>query len=242
VLAADSRITFSGGGNGHVDDQCKLFALGRSTIFAGSGFAGYDFAPGQKRASVDAYKEALRLSQSLTSPLPDRAKTMAERWAERIKTALDDGLAKHPREIISSLHGSSTLLASAVFAGVTEHGLSVQYVAINCECADRARQVSIHIREMKPFSDGLPAGTIGTSEAMGLYSELMEGATSRAHAERASWIAIDDGSDRDAQVTIRTGEFVLRNSKDRTIGGPINAIELSSDGEVRWAKREKNCQ
>jgi hypothetical protein len=77
---------------------------------------------------------------------------------------------------------------------------------------------------------------------MGLFSEVADGTSPRGLAERDAWIAAETNPDRDAYVTIRTGEFILRNSQDHTVAGPINALELTADGRVRWVKREKNCQ
>ena len=88
----------------------------------------------------------------------------------------------------------------------------------------------------------MPAASVGTAEAMGLFSEVADGSTPRGLAERNAWAVAETNPDRDAYITIRTGEFILRNSKDHTVAGPINALELTAQGKVRWVKREKNCQ
>lgn len=137
---------------------------------------------------------------------------------------------------------ASNQLAGAIFAGHSQKGLSVYYVAIRCECNAENKYSSIQTSELHPVNDGVPAATIGTAETMDLFSEVAEMTTPRGIAERDTWLAAEGKPDRDVYVTVRTGEFILRNSKDSTIAGPINAIELSADGSVRWVKREKMCQ
>ena len=172
----------------------------------------------------------------------DRARSSAEIWARRVKTALDIGLRLHPKAVMSLLHGRSAQLAGAIFAGHSKKGLSVYYVAIRCECGSGNKHASIQTSELHPVSDGVPAASIGTAETMDLFTEVAEMNTPRGIAEREAWNAADGKPDRDVYVTVRTGEFILRNSKDSTIAGPINAIELTAEGGVRWVKREKNCQ
>lgn len=241
VLAADSRVTFSGAAKYHQDNQCKVSDLGHETIFAASGFTRYNFAPDQKMPTFDVYQEAARLSQAIKSEVPDRARAVAEAWARRVKVALDIGLVRHPKEVMSLLHGQSMQLAGAVFAGRNQAGLAVYYVAIRCECKTSQKYSSIHVSQIHPVNDGMPAASIGTAEAMELFSEVADGSSPRGLAERDSWTGAQTEPDRDAYVTVRTGEFILRNSKEGTAAGPINALELTADGQVRWVKREKNC-
>ena len=242
VLAADSRRTFSGGRHGHEDVQCKVSDLGQSIIFAGSGVSGFDFGPGQLTTSFDTYKTALHTSQSLRSGTTDRAKATAEGWARQVKAALDEQLSRHPQEIMSSLHGSSHLLASGVFAGMLSNGLTVYFAAINCECSGSRKYSSIQITQLHPTQYGLPAAVLGTAEAQVLFDEVMAGDSARSQAERVSWPTDAGGTDYAGAVTIRSAEFILRNAKDNTIGGSINAIELNRDGQVRWIKKDKFCR
>jgi hypothetical protein len=241
VLAADSRVTYSGAGQ-HKDNQCKVSDLGHETIFAASGFTRYDFPNDQQMPAFDVYREAERVSHSLAHDAADRARAMAESWGRRVKAALDIGLARHPKEVLSLLHGQSQQLAGAIFAGKSKTGLKVYYVALRCECQTSRKYSSLHISKIKPVEDGMPAASVGTAEAMGLFSEVADGSSLRGLAERNTWATAETDPDRDAYVTIRTSEFILRNSKDHTVAGPINALELTVEGKVRWVKREKNCQ
>jgi hypothetical protein len=242
VLAADSRRTFSGGRHGYEDNQCKVSDLGQATIFAGSGVSGYNFGPEQTTGAFDTYKAALNAARSLQSETPDRAKATADGWSKRVKMSFDEQLARRPEEIITSLHGSSKLLAGGVFAGKTSSGLVVYFAAVNCECSGSRKFSSIHMTELHPTDDGLPIAAIGTSETQGLFGELVDGSSQRALVERALWPMNLKVADYNIDVTIRTAEFILRTSKDRTIGGSINAVELGSDGQVRWIKKEKFCK
>lgn len=242
VLAADSRLTFSGGSHGYEDVQCKVSDLGQSVIFVGSGVSGFNFGPGQLTDPFDTYKTALSTSRSLKSGTTDRAKATAEGWARQVKVALDEQLARHPQEIMSSLHGHSRLLASGVFAGISPGGLTVYSAAVNCECSGSHNHSSIQITQLAPSQYGLPAAVLGTAEAQDLFDEVMAGDSVRAQAERVKWPARVDDTDYAGAVTIRSAEFILRNAKDNTIGGPINAIELTHHGQVRWIKKEKFCK
>ena len=76
---------------------------------------------------------------------------------------------------------------------------------------------------------------------MNLFSEVVEGTSQRGLDERSGWEKIN-GQGRDAEITVKTAEFVVRNSKDGTLGGAINAIELDQQGKARWVRREKNCR
>jgi hypothetical protein len=242
VLAADSRVTYSGAAARHEDNQCKVSDLGHETIFAASGFTRYTFPLDQEMPAFDVYREAVRVSRSLGTNTENRARAMAESWGRRVKAALDLGLARHPKEVMTLLHGRSMQLAGAIFAGKNKNGLAVYYVSLLCECRTGRKSASIHVSRIKPVADGMPAASVGTAEAMELFSEVADGSTPRGMAERDTWVAAETNPDRDAYVTIRTGEFILRNSTDRTVAGPINALELAADGRVRWIKREKNCR
>jgi hypothetical protein len=242
VLAADSRSTFSGGRHGYEDAQCKVSDLGRSVIFAGSGVSAFEFGPGQLTTPFDTYKTALLTSRSLQSGTADRAKATAEGWAKQVKAALDEQLNKHPEEIVSSLHGSSHLLASGIFAGMSPDGLTVYSAAVNCECSGRRKYSSIQITKLPRSKYALPAAVLGTAEAQALFDEVMAGDSPRAQAERANWPISVDEKHYAVTVTARTAEFILRHSKDDTIGGPIHVIELTRDGQVRWIRKEKFCK
>jgi hypothetical protein len=242
VLAADSRVTDSGPGAPHQDNQCKVADLGRETIFAASGFTRYNFGPDQGMPAFDVFREAASVSRSPKAGTPDRARAMAESWGHSVKDALDTGLTRHPREVLTLLHGKSTQLAGAIFAGRDAAGLVVYYVTLSCECEESHKYSSLHITKLKPVDDGMPAASMGTSETMDLFSEVADGSSARGVAERDAWIAVATNPERDAYVTIRTGEFILRNSKDHTVAGPINALELTAQGQVRWVKRENNCR
>ncbi len=143
---------------------------------------------------------------------------------------------------MSSLHGSSHLLASGVFAGMFSDALTVYFAAVNCECSGRRKYSSIQITQLSPSQYGLPAAVLGTAEAQNLFDEVMAGDSVRAQAERVNWPTDIDNTDYAGAVTIRSAEFILHNSKDNTIGGSINAIELNRDGHVRWIKKEKFCR
>jgi len=242
ILAADSRVTYSGATAMHEDRQCKVADLGHKTIFSASGFTKYKFEQDARMPQFEVYREAKGAALSVPSDAPDRTKSSAEIWARRVKSALNTGLRLHPKAVMSLMHGRSTQLAGAIFAGQSKKGLSVYYVAIRCKCDTENKYASIQISELRSVNDGVPAATIGTAETMDLFSEVAEMTTPRGIAERDAWVAADSKPDRDVYVTIRTGEFILRNSKDNTVAGPINAIELSAEGGVRWVKREKNCQ
>ncbi|HEX7286023.1 MAG TPA: hypothetical protein VF532_07555 [Candidatus Angelobacter sp.] len=242
VLAADSRVTDSGPGGPHQDNQCKVSDLGHETIFAASGFTRYNFGQDQRMPAFDVFREAATVSRSLKAGAPDRARVLAENWGRNVKDALDAGLARHPREVMTLLHGKSTQLAGAIFAARDAEGLVVYYVTLRCECQGSRKYSSLHITKMKPVEDGMPAASLGTSETMELFSEVADGSSARGVAERDGWIAAATKPDRDVYVTIRTGEFILRNSKDHTVAGPINALELTAQGQVRWVKRESNCR
>ncbi|MBZ5509326.1 MAG: hypothetical protein LAO78_28035 [Acidobacteriia bacterium] len=242
VLAADSRLTYSGPVGLHKDNQCKVSNLGHQTIFAASGFNRYNFPQDRNMPKFDVYQQAVQVSRSYKGNLHERGKAVAEAWAQQVKAALDIGLVRHPAEVMSSLHGQSMQLASGVFAGKSDTGLAVYHASILCECRTAHKYASIHISQLQPVNDGVPAASIGTAETMGLFSEVADATSPRGLAERDTWKEAEDKPDRDANVTIRTGEFILHHSKDRTIGGPLNAIELTAAGAVRWVKREKNCQ
>ena len=242
VLAADSRVTFSGGRRGFEDTECKVADLGQETIFAELGVSRYDFGPQQKTTPFNAQTTARRVARSLPGETTDRAKAMAASWSKQVKNALDVELERHPQEVMASLRGSSKLLAGGVFAGKTSDGLVVYFAAVNCECSGEHKSASIKITQILPTDDGLPAAVIGTSEAMNLFSEMVEGRTARGLKELTSLSSEVNGDDRGAEVTVKTAEFVLRNSKDRMVGGPVNAIELSKSAQARWVRKEKNCR
>src|SRR6185437_3083824 len=58
ILAADSRVTYSGAAATHEDRQCKVADLGHETIFSASGFTRYKFDQDARMPKFDVYREA----------------------------------------------------------------------------------------------------------------------------------------------------------------------------------------
>jgi hypothetical protein len=46
----------------------------------------------------------------------------------------------------------------------------------------------------------------------------------------------------DAQLAIHFAELAIKYQRSNEIGGPIDAVQLSRDGSVKWAARKQNCQ
>lgn len=105
ILAADSRVTYSGAAATHEDRQCKVADLDHETIFSASGFTRYKFDKDPRMPRFDVYREAKRASLAVPSDAVDSARITAEIWARRVKAALDTGLRLHPKAVMSLMHG-----------------------------------------------------------------------------------------------------------------------------------------
>jgi hypothetical protein len=248
IIAADSRVTISGGKVRHRDGQCKVFELADKVLFAGAGLVGHDYQNKDDNDSWDAYEQARMVAAELASernPTPDIALETAKRWAERMKGIVEHELLVNFAAITSNLP-SSRAIESAVFAGLTaDRQMSVYTVEIAWDRSEVWPRARIEIHHQTPAASGLPAGYLGRTEGLTVFEELTTASSARAKAAQRQW-QIERSKlnvpDQDAFVTERIAELVAKWAGTEDIGGPIDVVELRSSGEMRWIKRQDHCQ
>ncbi len=87
-------------------------------------------------------------------------------------------------------------------------------------------------------------GGFGSEEATSVANELLDRKSDRAREEVARWrtqLSALNKAEWEGAMTVWSVDFVLKNVRSGEIGGPVDAVELSSDGRIRWIQRKPNC-
>ena len=240
VFAAESRLKLTGTSVEYREDACKVRAVQKKFIFATSGLNGYEHVYGHG-VSWDGYGAPARLVDQVPDSAPDPVKALARLWAEWMEEHITDELTRNPGPI---LRGKKTdALNHAMFAGLNRQGEIVMYsVHFRCACSAGPKRAVFEIEQESPKSGAM--GGFGTEEATDVVDELLSRKSERARLEIAGWktrLAGMSSAEREGAMTVWAADFVIRNTSSKDIGGPVDAVEMSSSGAVRWIQRKPNC-
>jgi hypothetical protein len=247
IFAAESRVTLTGkSSTSYRDDACKVRAIKNKFIFVAAGAIGFEPEPGQTGHGWSGYDEPGKIADQIPdSAIEDPVKSLAQLWGESMELHLNRALAINPEPTLESMRRENTdELTNAEFAGLTKQGEFVMYrAALSCDCAGKSRRAVLKILpEVLP--DRLQAIGMGSKEFSALVEELIADSSERARKSTDEFGANHKGMrgpELLGAAAVSTLEFVLKYAHSEHIGGAIDAVAMSSTGDIRWIQRKANC-
>ena len=222
-VAADSETTPSDLGS-KAFDQCKIAALGRGILFAAAGFMDYTQIEEKRSAhSWSAFDVARQAAKSVPS---GDVGLIADEWAKNMKAKLE-GIGKTHFSALS-IHGEA--VANGVFANAEDGSIKVAI-----------RNLSLVKGNIVIASQKCPDGALGAAGELTVFRELTGDTPRTLTKGDSSWPpdALTNG-DPTALVT-RVANLTAKWDSSGYVGGPIDVVELWSDGSIHWMAQKSNC-
>lgn len=245
VFAVESRVAQEGvEGIRYHDDACKVRAINNKFIFVSAGLNGFGPAAGQPGLAWSAYDEPGKLVGQIPDTADDPVKLLAQLWGELLERHVNRGLVVNPDGVKRALDLKGSGLTSGFFAGRTKQGQLVMYnVFLSCDCGAESKHAVLKVLPV-PLPDRGKMITEGPKDARALFGELIEDKSERARAATDQFAANHPGI-RPPQffgaATVSGLEFILKYSSSEEIHGPVDAVEITSSGDVHWIQRKANC-
>jgi hypothetical protein len=246
VFAAESRVILAGKRiRRHRDDACKIHAIKNKFIFVSVGASGFESAPGSPEISWSAYDEPGKLVDQIPDTADDPVNLLAQLWGQSMEQHLNRGLAVNPEPLLRSLRVEGAQeLARGVFAGRTKRGQFVIFAAVlNCDCTAGSKHAVLRILPIS-LPDRSETVAMGMKQATTLVGELFERNSERARMSIKKFAADHAGAGAPellGAAAVAGLEFVLEYADSEDIGGPIDAVEMTSTGDIHWIRRKVNC-
>jgi hypothetical protein len=245
VFAAESRVVLAGKNIRYRDDACKVRAIKNKFIFASAGVNGFEPDPGENGNAWSAYDEPGQLAGLIPDTADDPVNLLAELWGKSVEQRVNRALVVNPGPMMHFLQvdGGETL-TTGTFGGRTRQGKFVMYRAVlDCDCTAKSKHALLTILPVS-LPDHRAATVIGTKEALALWDELVNEKSERARVSTDKFGADHAGMrgpDLLGATAVAGLEFVLKYAQSGDIGGPIDAVEMTSSGDIHWIQRKANC-
>jgi hypothetical protein len=231
VIAADSRgFVYR---TGKEDDDCKIFALGDKVLFFSSGTVIVETV---EHRVISTDKEARSVYTKVVGEHQGRidgyVEDVADEWAAAMKSDWQSLYSPLDRISVPSI-AAHRQLPVAIFAGRTVNGdLCLFTVILGFKDGKMTSEV---IHTTRCYNDFCAYGSVDTA------FEFSQMTTDRAKKDAATWKP-PKGSKPDDLDILKTMHFVqLAIKYQKDVGGPVDAVQLSRDGAIRWFARKKNC-
>lgn len=238
VIAADSRAIYPN--KPPEDTACKIAALDRQFVVGVGAAASY--APGKEdlfRRSWDAIEEAKRIARThITENPQDAASTVtaiADVWAFTVQNDWKALYSVYPERVAEAAKASKGILTTGLFA-----------FAQNGQIAFIVRSITFDDRGIQVGNPPLPDCKIQpcASGQTDVPMEFIKLTSERALEDKKKFKVSKSELVRASFEMVRAAHLVdltIRLDKSGTVGGPIDGVELFSDGSVHWYKRKANC-
>jgi len=242
IFAAESRLRLKRTDNtvGYSEDGCKVRAIEKRFIFATSGINAFEHIPDSEN-SWDGYQAPSTLANKVPADASDPVKVLVTLWGEWMERHLNDELARNPEPILRGKRND--VLTYAMFAGLARQaGLTIYRAQLRCACSGTVKRAVLSIDPVALETSTM--GRFGSEEGADIADELLYRKSERAREEIARWKIQLNGVDKAEQegaVTVWAAEFVVKYVRSEEIGGPVDAVEMTSDGRIRWIRRKPNC-
>jgi hypothetical protein len=245
VFAAESRLVLSGKNIRYRDDGCKVRAVKNKFIFVSGGVSGFEPNPGENGNAWSAYDEPGQLAGLIPDATDDPVHLLAELWGKSVEHRLNRALLVNPGPLMHFLQlDSNETFTTGVFAGRTKLGQLVMYKAVlNCDCGGKTRHAFLTILPI-PLPSDSESALMGPKEAMDLWGELIKDKSERARIFTQKFGADHagmKGPEALGAAAVAGLEFILKYAQVERIGGPIDAVEMTSGGDIQWIQRKANC-
>jgi hypothetical protein len=245
ALAAHSRVMLVKGNDrfGHEDNQCKLAALGRNAVYAGSGAIQQDDSP--TLPDWDARREAIRIAVPLLTDktIADPAREIAVQWGDWLRGTLNNRLAGELAAIeeMRRNHGQA---AGGLFAATTRTGELSAWVVDLRLTNNNSLPILGHATRVDSSTAKPDDPIIGVLGRGAIWDEFTAKKTERAKQESIFWNSEKNKqalADRPILQAIRLVELSIKYLDTRDVGGPVDALDLHKDRTVRWLSQKPKC-
>jgi hypothetical protein len=164
--------------------------------------------------------------QALKSAPAGDIGSIADEWANQMKTKLE-AIGTRRFEALA-FHGEA--IANGVFAIAKDGSI---YVAI--------RNLKLVNGALKIESQDCPDGALGAAGELTVFKELTGDTPRKLTENDPSWPPkATTESDPTALVTL-VANLTAKWDPSGYVGGPIDVVELWSDGSIHWVSQKSNC-
>ncbi len=234
VVAADSHVMSTDPVVAPPYDRCKLVLLSPTIAFASAGTVAY--IPREGSNSIErwsSFSVAHYALQEATGTRASRVGDIADKWASEMLKRWSGLLISDPAVVIQAYRADAPLV-TGIFAGFDAANRLVAYQV------DVVLSQEMEIAVSKPTLLTCHWCVFGEKE---VANEFLQQSTERARNEVAKWMQSKDIQRLDNEVVraIRLVELTIAYQEGDHVGGPIDVLEISTGGAVRWIQRKKNC-
>jgi hypothetical protein len=238
IIAADSRAIDIKGGTPD-DTKCKIAVLGGKVIFVSTGGAGYSTIeqsdPVQGWNNIDEARRAYEMIVGKSENASGHTRAVANQWAELMVTHFVGLNLFHPDRAASIAYVTHGVPTIALFGGRDLSG-NLELISIT---------ITLVPNRIPAVAFGSPpvACTLCVIGEADVPIEFIHVTSGRAKLDAKHWRAFNDSSTSDYDIR-HTMHFVELTEKYHAsnVGGPIDAVQLTREGNLRWLSRKKNCQ
>jgi hypothetical protein len=232
IFAGDSRVVGRFGFDNRTNDmECKVSAPQNKFIFFAVGFIGFETSLGVTTWS--SVGEANRLADGPYSGL----KNLADQWVLSAQVWLRSLGEPDLREIRKR---PEKALCQVGFAG-RDPDDTLKFIRVTINKVDTAAGRMEFASNVKDVEIGraVALNFVGRTE---IADEFAQQWTDRAVAERKKWKLKENAPGYDEFLAIRLVDLTSAlHPRQDVVGGPTDAIEVRSNGRIRWIRRKPNC-
>lgn len=228
ILAADSHLSLHGVNIPPRDDECKLLALNNNLIVATAGSvigpAVEDLGPNTNDVNM-AQKFAREEASKIGPTVRDPARALASAWVDRMTPFVRGQLPNLDSTILAKRQ-----LTHGLFAGMTPSGtMGLYWGTVEWD----GHGIIGGARELYSNAS-VPFRAIGTAKGMIAFKRFVNAKVPPKF--------LPEWKDRDIAKAVYLAERVRDTAQDEKIAGPIDVLELRTNGTPYWVRRKKNCQ
>ena len=245
IVAADSRGSHINRDRPPDDSQCKLAQFNHKLLFASTGAAGYirrdtrDTTPGWENTVVarDAVRETFKRQHGKID-----IESASAAWAQKLISNWSVLYGNNRPLVIKAAEAGHGVITAGFFAQAKKSKIAWILALITF---DSSRAQPISALPVYELSFCWPCGqTTGhkicaggeVAAATQFCSELdsQKATVKGMRSQQSGWTA-------EEILPFRVAKMAAACDLNGTIGGPIDAIEITTSGTIRWLRRKCNC-
>lgn len=240
VVAADSRALYGKGARPPDDSQCKIATFNGQTLFTTGGNAVRKQPSGLSLVgawtNVDIARQAVFAIDSKQMDKTLRVSGIADQWATALLSYWKNFNSVFPQEVLGLAEKGKGILTYGIFA---EGHNGVIYLEKRAIILDDS-----HVKVATP--------TMNACSRCGQSTDFQLCAFGRVEVPVQVCGELDNGNHREAtgwlrgnsayrDLAIGVAKMTATCNLDGSVGGPIDAIELQSNGRIMWLQNTKKC-
>jgi len=242
VVAADSRAVVDNGSRPPDDSQCKIATFNHQTIFVTGGTAVRRSGPPPDPVGGWRNLDLARNALSIVPKDHSTVRTIASAWANIVVGHWKLYYPYFPQSVLRIAGSNKGVLTYGFFAeahaGVIEH--TIVLVSFNATKTDDpvfAMETTLNNCWLCGQSDAhlCATGTIDVAKEFCFELDSSKRTKSSRHQRLP-------GLDGQESLAIEAVDMSSACDITEVIGGPTDAVELTSDGNVVWLRNNKRCQ